>query len=253
MDLSFEESFILSEETPEEKELLSLSPLLKDFDIQIKLLSHHESKNFYGELTAKIRSLIYEYIKKQGTSSCSPIHKYLYLFYTLYQELSDVSFMKPNFLINFLFKRIFLFFNSLNSKDFGNIKVINASLDNLCRDQLKCIIYHCMNLLVNKFIFEDRKNLAEINYIMEYFQKNEDSIDTSNMKNEIAEIFFTQLICLDDFIDDKNKDILKDEAKVKKFIEDKVVELYQLNMNNESGQDQNEINIEQDNDKNEDI
>ena len=253
MDLSFEESFILSEETPEEKELLSLSPLLKDFDIQINLLSHHESKNFYGELTTKIRSLIYEYIKKQGTSSCSPIHKYLYLFYTLYQELSDVSFMKPNFLINFLFKRIFLFFNSLNSKDFGNIKVINASLDNLCRDQLKCIIYHCMNLLVNKFIFEDRKNLAEINYIMEYFQKNEDSIDTSNMKNEIAEIFFMQLICLDDFIDDKNKDILKDEAKVKKFIEDKVVELYQLNMNNESGQDQNEINIEQGNDKNEDI
>ena len=50
-------------------------------------------------------------------------------------------------------------------------------------------------------------------------------IEFSEIKNKISEIFFIQLICLDDFRNNKIKALLKDEIKVKKFIQEKIIQL----------------------------
>ena len=246
-----EDFLTIGEETDQEKELLSLDPMFKDLDVQIYCLSLNESKNFYGELVTRIRSLIYNCVKAPPSNNCSQIHRYLYLFFQLYAKLSKVSFMNPEFLINFLFSRIFPFYNSINPEEINDINAINEGIINLCKDQLKPVVYHSINFLVNKFIFQDPKNSAEIYRIIEFFQVKKESIDISSIKDEIADIFFMQLICLDDFTDNQNKNMLKDTNKVKEFIENSILQLYQLNM--EKDENQNEGNIVEDHDTKEDI
>ena len=241
----------LFEETDQEKELLSLVPMLKDLDVQIYCLTLNESKNFYGELVTKIRSLIYNWVKGPQRNNCSQIHKYLYLFYQLNAKLSKVSFMNPEFLINFLFKRIFLFYNSINPEEISDSNAINEGIRSLCRNRLKPLVYHGMNFLVNKFIFQDPKNKSEIYHLLEFFLEKKESINISDIKDEIADIFFMQLICLDDFTDKQNKNMLKDANKVKEFIENTIVQLYQLNT--EKDEDLNGPNIVEDHDPKEDF
>ena len=220
----------IKERIPEEKELLNLCSLTKDLSIQLIHLKGKESTGFYEELTTKIRSLIYEYVLKQENTKCSLLQKYLYLLFELYRNLSNASFMNKRFFLNFLYKRIFSFYNSLNSQDYAKTMIINEHITNLSKGQLKPIIHHCLNLMVNKFIFEEKNKLGELDYIFNYIKENEKFLNLTKFNKKISEIFFVQLICLDDFANSKTKNILKDENKVKEFIEDKIVEFYKLSM-----------------------
>ena len=83
--------------------------------------------------------------------------------------------MNPEFLITFLFSRIFPFYNSINPEEINDINAINEGIINLCKDQLKPVVYHSINFLVNKFIFQDPKNSAEIYRIIEFFQVKKDN------------------------------------------------------------------------------
>ena len=252
MNYEIEEFLTFRDKPSEERELLSLSSLIEDLIDKDCQHSVGQSKNFYEELTTRIRSLIYSFVLEKSNSICSSVHKYCYLLYKLYQSLSNVSFTNPNFLVNFLFKRIFLFQNMLNSEECNNIMVINDNIINLCNEEKKPIIYHCINLIVNIFIFDGTNKLSEIDYLMKYLQDNEGFVNLSSIKSEIATIYFQQLICLDDFANDKYKKILKDENKLKEFIEAKIDELFKLNLEKEeiiSNENENGIEIDEDNDK----
>ena len=127
MNFDWRDFLIIRENTSEEKELLNLTNLTQDLNIQIDALISHEISNFYDDLITKTRSLIYTYVLDQINTICSPVQKYLFLLHDLFEKLSGVSFMNEKYLMNFLYKRIFLFYNSLNAQD-NIIMIINDSI-----------------------------------------------------------------------------------------------------------------------------
>ena len=221
----------IQNENSEERELLKLSTYIKSLFIKISCLNMDMTENFYGGLITKLRSLIYEYVLEKQNTICSPMHKYLYLLYELYQKLSEITFMNKKFLINFLFKRIFLFYDALHSQECNNVMIINDSIINICKGEITPIIEYCSYSIVNKFIFEDKNKLEEMDYFFKYIKECAGFSDISGIKYKIFEIFFIQLICIDDFAGGKYKDMLKDENKVKEFIRNKIEEFYKLNEN----------------------
>ena len=242
MNFSIKDFLTISEKNPEERELLSLSSLAKDLSLQINYLNLNQATNFYDELTAKIRSLIYNYIPQQESNICNPVQRYLFLLYDLFKKLSNVSFMNKKFLLNFLYKRIIQFYNPLISQDMNNTIIINDVLMNLCKDRIKPIVHYCLNYIVNKFIFDEKNKLYELNYLLKFFQENERFVEISKIKKKISEIFFVQLICLDDFSKDKIKNYLKEENNVKEFITNKIDEFYQLNLQIDNNTNNENIN-----------
>ena len=156
----------IQNENSEERELLKLSTYIKSLFIKISCLNMDMTENFYGGLITKLRSLIYEYVLEKQNTICSPMHKYLYLLYELYQKLSEITFMNKKFLINFLFKRIFLFYDALHSQECNNVMIINDSIINNCKGEITPIIEYCLYSIVNKFIFEDLNKLEEMDYFL---------------------------------------------------------------------------------------
>ena len=148
-----EQSLILEEAPSEEKESQNLSDLTKDLSVLISSLNRHECANFYGELITKIRTLIYSYVKEQQNSKLSPVHKYLYLLYDLFQKIAEYSFMNKNFFLNFLYKRIFSYYNPLEPNQNNNIMLINDIIVHLCTENKRPIFYHCINYIVNMYFF----------------------------------------------------------------------------------------------------
>ena len=215
----------LKEISSEERELIKISDLNKDLYNYIDELKIGFQENFFDELISKISSLIHNYVQNQENSICPPIQKYLYLIYDLYHNLLDVTFLNEKFFMCFLFKRIFLFYDSIH-QDYSNINIFNDSILNLCKEKINPIFIHCLNLIVNKFIFES--NLTDFSYFLKYFQENFCSnVEISLIKIKIAEIFFVQLICLDDF---KNNLInFNDENTTKDFIENQIINYYNIN------------------------
>ena len=130
----------IQNENSEERELLKLSTYIKSLFIKISCLNMDMTENFYGGLITKLRSLIYEYVLDKQNTMCSPMHKCLYLLYELYQKLSEITFMNKKFLINFLFKRIFLFYDALHSQECNNVMIINDSIINICKGEITPII-----------------------------------------------------------------------------------------------------------------
>ena len=230
----------LRERTPEERELLKLSNLLKDIIRLKNSLVSHQTQNFYEELNTKIRSLIYKYIQEQQNSLFSQEKKHLHLFYKLFKLLWNFTFMNQQCLINFLFKRIFSFYNSLNSSEDKDILLLDDTNIYLFRRNLEPIIYHCLNLFVNKFLFHRKKSLPELKYLIKYYKEKEGNIGMTEIKNQISEIFFIQLICLEDYADKKTKSLLKDENSIKDFIENKIIELYKFNLEKNDKNNKNE-------------
>ena len=225
------DALTIKNENSEESELLNLSTYIKSLFIKVSCLNMDKIENFYGGLITKLRSLIYEYVLDKQNTICSPMHKYLYLLYELYQKLSEITFMNKKFLINFLFKRIFLFYDALHSQECNNVMIINDSIINICKGEITPIIEYCSYSIVNKFIFEDKNKLEEMDYFFKYIKECAGFSDISGIKYKIFEIFFIQLICIDDFAGGKYKDMLKDENKVKEFIRNKIEEFYKLNEN----------------------
>ena len=161
----------IQNEKSEERELLKLSTYIKSLFIKISCLNMDMTENFYGGLITKLRSLIYEYVLEKQNTICSPMHKYLYLLYELYQKLSEITFMNKKFLINFLFKRIFLFYDALHSQECNNVMIINDSIINICKGEITPIIEYCSYSIVNKFIFEDKNKLEEMDYFFKYIKE----------------------------------------------------------------------------------
>ena len=225
------DALTIKNENSEESELLNLSTYTKNLFIKVSCLNMDKIENFYGGLITKLRSLIYEYVLDKQNTICSPMHKYLYLLYELYQKLSEITFMNKKFLINFLFKRIFLFYDALHSQECNNVMIINDSIINNCKGEITPIIEYCLYSIVNKFIFENTNKLEEMDYFLKYIKKSAGFSDISGIKYKIFEIFFIQLICIDDFAGGKYKDMLKVENKVKEFIRNKIEEFYKLNEN----------------------
>jgi hypothetical protein len=137
--------------------------------------------------------------------------------------------MNQKFLLNFLYKRILLFYDSIHPKD-SNIMAINDSILNLCKNQITPILLHCLNLIVNKFIFES--NLTEYEYLLKFFADNSESFsEIYEIGKKAAEIFFVQLICLDDYKNPEDKLInFNDEKVAKDFIENKIISYYNINI-----------------------
>ena len=216
----------INDEPPEEKELTSLKPLMKELKTKISWLMRGISDTFYDDLSSTIRSLLNNYVLEEKDSKSSPVHKYLYLFCKIYEELKEITFMDQNYLINYLFKRIFLFHNTINSNGFNNIMAIKDSITSLSKAQITPIIHHCLNIIVNKFIFEEKNKFSEMDYFWVFFQNYLTYSELFDIKGNIAEIYFTQLICLDDFANKEIKTIIKDENKVKEFIYEKITYLH---------------------------
>ena len=247
MKFNLDDFLDIKEDNSEERELLNLSKISLDIYIKIDKLKEGNQEYFYDELIARIRSLIYNYILEKQNTICSPNHKFLYLLYDLYNQLLGESFMNQKFLMNFLYKRILSFYDSIHSKD-SNIMIINDSILNLCKNQITPIIIHCLNLIVNKFIFES--NLTEYEYLLKFFLDNSESCsDIYEIGKKTAEIFFAQLICLDDYKNPEDKlSNFNNEKVVKDFIEHQIINYYNinnfLNKSKENSDDNNCDNFE---------
>ena len=228
MKFDLDDFLDIREENSEERELMNLSKINLDIYIKIDKLKEGNQEYFYDELIAKIRSSIYNYILEKQNTICSPNHKFLYLLYDLYNQLLGESFLNRKFLMNFLYKRILLFYDSIHSED-SNIMIINDSILNLCKNQITPIIIHCLNLIVNKFIFES--NLTDYEYLLKFFLDNSESCsDIYEIGKKTAEIFFVQLICLDDYKNPENKlTNFNDEKVAKDFIERQIINYYNIN------------------------
>ena len=221
----------VKEISSEEREIMQLNSLSEDLYLQIKLLKNGESKNFFDELIIKIRALINNYVLDEKSTICSPIQKYIFLLYHLYKLLLDSSFLNQKYLLNFLFKRIFLFYDSINPENYNHILIINNSILNLCKGKIEPILTQCINLIVNKYIFET--NLKDLEYLLKYFEDNCSYFQISKIKEEIAETLFVQLICLDNFKNSNDTKILNfnDENISKNFIENIITKYYDMNNN----------------------
>jgi len=237
----------IQEDNSEERELINLSRINLDQCLKIDELKEGNQEYHYDELTAKIRSLIYNYILDNQNTICSPNHKFLNLFYDLYNRLLQKSFMNEKFLMNFLYKRILLFYDSIHPKD-SNVMIINDGILNLCKDEISPILIHCLNIVVNKFIFES--NLTDYEYLLKLFlDKFTPCLDFNEIGKKTAEIFFIQLICLDDYKNPKDKlTNFNDEKVAKKFIENQIINYHKinnyLNKNKEKNDDINSENFE---------
>ena len=75
---------------------------------------------------------------------------------------------------------------------FGNPDILLLDDTNiyLFRRNLEPIIYHCLNLFVNKFLFHRKKSLPELKYLIKYYKEKEGNIGMTEIKNQISEIFF---------------------------------------------------------------
>ena len=241
MNYDLDDYLNIKESNAEKKELLQLSSLAEDLFIHIINLKKGEISNFYEELITKMRLIIHNYVKDEFNTICSPIQKYLFLLFKLYENLIGVSFMNDKFLMNFLYNRILLFYDSLHSEDYNNIIIINDSMLNLCIGDITPIIIHCLNLIVNKYIFGG--NLSDLEYLLKYFQENCTFVQIARIKKQISEIFFVQLICLNIY---KNTDKLAnftDDKNAKDFIEKTITNLYNLNKNSQQEESYNNNNI----------
>ena len=241
MNYNLDDFLDIKDSSSEERELTNLTIISKDLYSHLNFLKKGGSTNFYDELIAKIRSLIYNYVLEQQNIICSPIQKYLFLLYHLYQKLLDISFLNKKFLMNFLFKRIFLFFDSIHMNEYNNIIIINDSILNLCKDKTEPIIIHFLNLIINKCIFDSNSSLKDLEYLLKYFQDNNTYLQFSRIKKQMPENFFVQLICLDNF---KNNDKLinfNDEKIAQNFIENTITKYYDLSANyqKEESEDKN--------------
>ena len=87
MKFNLDDFLDIKEENTEERELLNLSKINLDLYIKIGELKEGNQEYFYDDLIAKIRSLIYNYILDKQNMICSSNHKFLYLFYDLYNQL----------------------------------------------------------------------------------------------------------------------------------------------------------------------
>lgn len=247
MKFNLDDFLDIQEENSEERELINLSKINLDLYIKIDELKEINQEYFYDELVSKIRSLVYNYILEKQNTICSQSHKFLYLLYDLYNRLLGKSFMNQTFLITFLYKRLLLFYNSLHPKD-SNVKIINDTILNLCKNQITPIIMHCLNLIVNKFIFES--NLTEYEYLLQFFLDNSESCnDIYEIWKKTAEIFFIQLICLDDYKNPEDKSPnFNDEKVANEFIENKIISYYNitkfLNKDKENNDENNCDNFE---------
>ena len=82
--------------------------------------------------------------KESKNNKCSANHKFLYLFYYLNNKLLDESFMDKNFLLNFIYQAILVYYDALHMKN-PNFKIINESIINLCKNKNTPIVNHCLN------------------------------------------------------------------------------------------------------------
>ena len=236
----------IKENNFEENELENLLFLSNDLPLRINKLRRKNSPNFYDELIAEIRSLIYNYVTDNQNTICSPVHKYLFLLYYLYKTLLEDSFLNEKFLMNFLFKRIFLFYDSIHPPNYDNILIFNNGILNLCKDKIWPIEVHCLYVIVNKFIFES--NLNDVEYLLDYLKDNCSDLEFIKIRKEIQEILFIQLICLDNFKDTKNKLInFNDEETAKNFIENIITKYYDINFKLQSSENENNNNFSNDN------
>ena len=231
MNFYLDDFLEIKEMSSEEREIIQIDSLTEDLYLYIKLLKRGESKNFFDELIIKIRALINNYVLDEKNTICSPIQKYLYLLYHLYNLLSYSSFLNQKYLLNFLYKRIFLFYDSINAQNNNNIMIINNSILNLCKEKNEPILTHCINLIVNKYIFES--NLKDLEYLLKYFQDNCSYLQISKIKEEVAKNLFIQLICLDNFKNTNDNKTLSfnDENVSKNFIENIIIKYYDINNN----------------------
>ena len=232
------------EDNSEERELLNLSNKIQDLSIEISTITLPKSSNFYDELNTKIRLLVHSYVLDQENTICSPVQKCLYLFHTLFNQLSNISFMNKNFLLAFLYKRTFAFYESLNPQKNNDVEIINNSFNNLTKDEISPIIFHCLNFIVDRFIFDDKKTLSQMKYLLEYFNDNSSAFNKSIIQGNIFIIYFSKLICLDDSSEEQIKQKLKDEQSVKEFIENKITQLCELR---ELNTDDNSLNMDESN------
>ena len=137
----------------EEKEIIDL-PLF----CNLNLLKKNKSLIFYDKLIYELNSL-----KRENFGS---FYKYLFLLHYLYKNLLEVSFLNEKFLNNFVYKCIFPFYD-FNYKE--NI-IINDNIIKLCQNKSEPIITHLLNIIVNKYLFED--NLNDLYYLLQYFDNN---------------------------------------------------------------------------------
>ena len=244
MNFDLNDMLTIQYENQEEKQLLNLSKYIDDLLIEMEDFNMHNYDNFYGDLIKKIRAFISNYVLEKQNSICSPIQQFLFFLARLYHKLSKISFMNKQFLINFLIKRIFLFHDFLYSQDYNDIMIINDKII-MCyhNNDIIPIVEHCIYLIVNTFIYKDKNEMKEIDYFRNFF---DEYSDISEIKMKILEIFFIQLICIDNFAGDKYKDMLKEPKKVKEFIQNKIGEFYELseeNINYNNNDNNDEANI----------
>jgi hypothetical protein len=146
---------------------------------------------FFDELMLQICVLREKYILKKESENniCAANHKFLYLFYDIYDKLLDELIMDKNFLLNFLYQAILLYYDAIHTKN-SNFKIINESIINLCKNNNTPIVNHCLNLIVNKYIFES--NWTEHNYLLKFF-KDDLILDIHEIRIKTAEIFLFNL------------------------------------------------------------
>ena len=192
MNYKLEDFFELEKgNSKEEKELLNLTKINLDLYSKIGKLKEGNQVSFYDELILQICSLKEKYIMKNQSQNneCSPSHKFIYLFYELYNRLLGYSFMNKDFLMNFLYKTISLNYEPIDPKD-SDIKIINDSISQLCKTNNTAIIKHCLNLIVNKYIF--KSNWTEYQYLLNFFKKNIEW-DIYEIRKKTSEIFLFKL------------------------------------------------------------
>jgi hypothetical protein len=229
MKFNLDDFLEIKDDSPEESELRSLSTMTLDLYILNENLKEGNQVDFYDKLIDKIGSFKNEYIlkKKNQNAKCYPQHKCLYMFYDLYNQLLKKTFMNNKFLMTFLHKRIYYFYDSIHVNN-PNVKIINDSILSLCKNQITPIITHCLNLIVNKFIFQ--ANLTDYDYLLKFFMDDLKSYSkVYDMSKKTTEIFFVQLICLDDY---KNREDtlnnFNDENVAKYFIEKQINIIYNI-------------------------
>ena len=241
------DNFLYYEKTgSEEEEIIQLSFLEEKINIHINSHKNEQNKNFFEELIVLIRYLIYNYILDKQSKICSPVQKYLFLLYELYNKFSKTSFLNDKYLKNFLFKRIFFIYDSINPQNYNNIIIINSSIIKLCKQRIEPIITYCLNLIVNKYIFES--NLRDCEYLLKFFENNGSILDRAKIKEEMAEILLAQLICLDNFKNfNDNSMNFNDEKSIKYFIENTIIKYYNLNNNTQLDSNNNNSSSDENN------
>jgi hypothetical protein len=123
------------------EELLEIRNINSNLYSKISKLK--ERNCFFDELILQICVLREKYIlkKENKNNKCAANHKFLYLFYDLNNKLLDESFMDKNFLLNFLYQAILVYYDAIHTKN-SNFKIINESIINLCKNNNTPIVNH---------------------------------------------------------------------------------------------------------------